>query len=124
MAVTGVGQIHISVTDLDEAIEFYRDTLGLTFLFRVPGQDMAFFDIDGVRLYLGKPEDPSFASHPLLYLTVDDLQAEHRRLVAAGVTMIGEPHVVHRGGDTELWMVFLQSPDQHPIGLMQERPAG
>jgi catechol 2,3-dioxygenase-like lactoylglutathione lyase family enzyme len=121
MSVATIGQIHISVTDIDQAIAFYRDTLGLTFLFRVPGQPMAFFDVGGVRLYIGEPEDPSFQSHPLLYLTVDDIGAEHRRLEELGVEMIGEPHVVHRDGDHELWMTFLRTPEGHPLALMEER---
>src|ERR687887_163723 len=53
MAVGPVGQIHISVSDLDRAIEFYRDVLGIPMLFRVPGQEMAFFsDPDGQNLAL------------------------------------------------------------------------
>jgi catechol 2,3-dioxygenase-like lactoylglutathione lyase family enzyme len=50
-----IGQIHVSVSDVDRAVAFYKDVLGMTFLFRVPGQPMAFFDCDGVRLYLGRP---------------------------------------------------------------------
>jgi hypothetical protein len=57
-----LGQIHLSVSDLDRAIASYRDTLGISFLFQVPGQPMAFFDCDGVRLYVGKPETREFGS--------------------------------------------------------------
>ena len=49
-----VGQIHLSVKDIDRAVAFYRDVLELPLLFEVPGQDMAFFDCGGVRLYLGR----------------------------------------------------------------------
>ena len=118
MSINSIGQIHITVTNLEEAIEFYRDVLGLPLLFAIPEQSMAFFDVDGVRLYLGKAEDPSFESHPLLYLTVDDIQDEYLRLVGAGVAMLGEPHIVHRDGDTELWMAFFRSPDGNPLALM------
>lgn len=124
MAISAIGQIHITVADLEEAIGFYRDVLGLSFLFRVPGQPMAFFDVGGVRLYLGAAENPEFVSHPVLYLTVDDINGEHARLVAAGVEFIDAPHVVHRDGSMDLWMTFLRTPDRHPIGLMQERPSG
>lgn len=57
-----IGQIHISVTDVDRSVTFYRDILGIPFLFSVPGQPMAFFDCDGVRLYLGAPESEEFRS--------------------------------------------------------------
>jgi catechol 2,3-dioxygenase-like lactoylglutathione lyase family enzyme len=57
-----IGQIHVSVTDIERSVSFYRDVLGMSFLFRVPGQPMAFFDCDDVRLYLGRPETPEFRS--------------------------------------------------------------
>lgn len=62
-----IGQIHISVSDLDRAVAWYRDVLGLEFLFQVPGQAMAFFNCGGVRLYLGIPENETFRSQPILY---------------------------------------------------------
>src|SRR5262245_27371583 len=97
MAVGPVGQIHISVTDLDRAIESYRDVLGVPVLFRVPGQPMAFFQSGQVRLYLGVPETPAFRSQVVVYFTVDDIDAEYARLTAAGVSMAGPPHLVHKG---------------------------
>ena len=121
MGIESIGQIHISVTDIDRAVDFYRDTLGLDLLFQVPEQSMAFFDVDGIRLYLGPAEDPGLSSHPLLYLRVDDIEAEYDRLRGRGVDMIGEPHVVHRDGTSELWLAFFHNPDGHPVALMQER---
>lgn len=68
-----VGQIHISVTDLDRSVTFYRDVLGLEHLFTVPGQPMAFFDAGGVRLYLGVTEDRRFVSRPTIYYRVENI---------------------------------------------------
>jgi catechol 2,3-dioxygenase-like lactoylglutathione lyase family enzyme len=121
MAVGALGQVHISVRDLDRSIEFYRDVLGITFLFRVPNQPMAFFQSGDVRLYLGTPESPEFASKCVLYFRVDDLDAEYKRLGEAGVAFLDAPHVVHRDPAGDLWMVFLVDPDGHQIGLMQTR---
>jgi catechol 2,3-dioxygenase-like lactoylglutathione lyase family enzyme len=121
MAVGALGQVHISVRDLDRSIEFYRDMLGIKFLFRVPGQPMAFFQAGDVRLYLGTPETPEFASKCVLYFRVDDLDAEYGRLRDAGVAFLDEPHVIHRDDSGELWMVFLADPDGHQIGLMEQR---
>jgi predicted enzyme related to lactoylglutathione lyase len=121
MALGPVAQIHISVRDIDRSVAFYRDVLGIPLLFQVPGQPMAFFASGDVRLYLGVPESPEFASRCTLYFRVDDIDAEHARLAAAGVGMLGDPHVVHRDGTTELWMSVLRDPDGHNIALMQER---
>jgi len=123
MALGPVGQIHISVRDVDASVAFYRDVLGIPFLFRVPGQPMAFFQSGDVRLYLGTPERPEFASKCVIYFRVDDVDAEFERLTAAGALMLDKPHVVHRDGGSELWMTFLTDPDGHQIGLMENRVA-
>lgn len=121
MAVGALGQVHISVSDVERSVEFYRDVLGVPHLFTVPGQSMAFLRSGEVRLYLGVPEDESFTSRCVLYFTVEDLDAEVARLTAAGVTL-DAPHVVHRDGPTALWMAGLTDPDGHHIILMSERP--
>jgi len=121
MPVGPLGQLHISVTDLDRSIVFYRDVLQIPFLFRVPSQPMAFLQSGQVRIYLGKPESDRFRSHTVLYFTVDDIDAEQARLEGLGLTFEGAPHVVNRTDDSELWMTFTEDPDGHQIGLMQEK---
>jgi predicted enzyme related to lactoylglutathione lyase len=124
MAVGPLGQLHISVRDVDRAVAFYRDVLGVTFLFRVPGQPMAFLQSGDVRLYLGVPESPEFTSKVVLYFTVADIDAEYVRLRAHGVDFAGPPHVVHRDDAGELWMAGFRDPDGHNLVLMQQRSAG
>lgn len=119
-----IGQIHISVDDIDRAVAFYRDVLGMNFLFQVPGQPMAFFDCGGVRLYLGKPERAEFRSAPLLYYRVADLQAAVTALQARGVSFESAPHMVHRAADHELWMAGFRDPDGNHLLLMSEVARG
>lgn len=121
MGLGPVGQIHISVTDLDRSIEFYRDVLEIPMMFRVPGQEMAFFASGDVRLYLGVPTSPEFTSRCVLYFRVDDIDAEVARLTALGET-VSRPQLVHREADSELWMAWLADPDDHRVALMQDRP--
>lgn len=121
MALGPIAQIHISVTDLDRSVAFYRDVLGLTHLFTVPGQPMAFFQSGDVRLYLGVPESPAFRSHTVHYYAVDDIDAEYARLAELRVSFVDKPHVVHRDGSGELWMAFFADPDGHQLALMQQR---
>ncbi|MFL6114562.1 MAG: VOC family protein [Catenulispora sp.] len=122
MAVGPVAQIHISVSDVDRSVAFYRDVLGVPFLFRVPGQPMAFFQSGDVRLYLGQPESPEYTTRVLVYFSVADIDAEWTRLSQAGVAFVDKPHVVHRDDTYELWMSVLRDPDGHHLALMQERP--
>jgi predicted enzyme related to lactoylglutathione lyase len=121
-AIEGVGQIHISVADIDRAVAFYRDVLGLAFLFQVPGQKMAFFDCGGVRLYLGVPSDPKYRSNALLYYTVGDIDAAYESLAAKGVEFLSEPRVIHRTDASELWMAGFQDPEGNYAQIMCEKP--
>ena len=52
-----IGQIAITVSDLDRAVAWYADVLGLPLLFRAP-PGLAFFECGGVRLMLSRPEPP------------------------------------------------------------------
>jgi catechol 2,3-dioxygenase-like lactoylglutathione lyase family enzyme len=122
MTIGPLAQLHISVTDLDRSVAFYRDTLGIPFLFQVPGQPMAFFQSGDVRLYLGRPENADFTSAVVAYFRVDDIDAEQDRLEGLGVEFAARPHLVHRDGTGELWMSGFQDPDGHQLILMTERP--
>lgn len=114
-----IGQISIIVHDVQKAIAFYRDTLGMKFLFEAP--NLAFFDCGGVRLMLGPAEKPEF-DHPgsILYYRVEDIQAAYDVLSSRGARFEGKPHVVARLPDHDLWMAFLRDVDQNLLALMSE----
>lgn len=119
--IDSIGQIHISVTDIDRAVAFYRDVLGLKFLFQVEGQPMAFFDCGGVRLYLGVPSDPKYKSNSFLYYRVADIDAAHQRLSAKSVKFFSEPRMIHKTGGSELWMAGFQDPDGNYAQIMCDK---
>jgi catechol 2,3-dioxygenase-like lactoylglutathione lyase family enzyme len=121
LATASIGQVHISVTDIDRSVAFYRDALGLPFLFEVPGQSMAFFSCGGTRLYLAVPE-PGFHSQPLLYFTVGSIDDAHAALSTNGVAFRDEPRLVHQDDQHELWVAFFADPDGCLLALMEERP--
>jgi methylmalonyl-CoA/ethylmalonyl-CoA epimerase len=121
LELTRIGQIAINVRDLQRAVAFYRDTLGMRFLFQAPG-GLAFFDCGGVRLMLGVAEKPEFA-HPasVLYYAVDDIARAHETLKGRGVTFLDEPHLIARMPDHELWMTFFRDSEENVLALMEER---
>lgn len=119
--VQGVGQLHISVSDLGTSVRFYRDVLGLAHLADFPG--MAFLDAGGVRLYLSAPEDERFRSRPVVYYSVDDVDIAFAAVTGRGAAPVTTPHLVHRDDGGELWMAFVADPDGIPVGLMEHRRA-
>ena len=116
-----VGQLHISVTDVERSVAFYRDVLGLEHLFTVPGAPMAFLQAGEVRLYLGVPENERFRSRPVVYYRVEDLDATYAAVVERGASSLEKPRKVHEDGTGSLHMAFVEDPDGNPVGLMEER---
>lgn len=116
-----IGQIAITVTDLARAREFYRQTLGMRFLF--DAGPMAFFQCGDIRFALGA-EEPNAAGAPrggtILYFKVEDLPAVHTHLAGEGVEFVQPPHLVARMPDHDLWLAFFRDPDGNVIGLMSE----
>ena len=122
-AIGRVGQIAINVHDVDRATAFYRDVLGMKFLFAAP-PGLAFFDCGGVRLMLTTPELPEHDHlSSVIYYVVPDIAAAHRSLLARGVTFEDEPHVVARMEGVEIWMVFLKDPEGNLLALTSESRA-
>ena len=122
-AATGlarIGQIAVTVHDLDRAIGFYRDTLGVPFLFQAPPQ-MAFFDCAGVRLLLGVPaEEGSNHGSSVLYFAVDDIREAHEHLAGRGVAFSQDPHLVAKLPDREVWLAFFKDSEGNTLALISE----
>jgi methylmalonyl-CoA/ethylmalonyl-CoA epimerase len=114
-----IGQIAVPATDLERAVKFYGDTLGMKFLFQVP--NLAFFDCAGVRLMLDIPQDGSGErGSSVIYFKVDDIQSAYESLVSQGVACEGRPHLIAKMPDHDLWMAFFRDPDQNLLALMSE----
>jgi methylmalonyl-CoA/ethylmalonyl-CoA epimerase len=114
-----IGQIAIPVTDIDRAVAFYRDVLGMKFLFQAP-PGLGFFDCGGVRLMLDLPAREQAGRGGIVYYKVDDLQAAFDALSRRGVTVEAKPHLIARMTDHELWMAFFRDPDGNAFALMSE----
>jgi methylmalonyl-CoA/ethylmalonyl-CoA epimerase len=118
--LTEIGQISVPVSDVDRAIAFYRDVLGMRFLFKAP-PGLGFFDCNGVRLLLDSPAGAQ-ADHygSIIYYRVADLEAAFNLLTARGVLFEEEPQLVAEMPDHDLWMAFFRDPDSNLLALMSE----
>jgi methylmalonyl-CoA/ethylmalonyl-CoA epimerase len=120
-ALSEIGQITLTINDLDKAVGFYRDALGLKHLFSAP-PGLAFFACGNVRLMLSCPEKPDGERlSAALYFRVVDISAAHKALAGRGVSFEAEPHLVARMPDHELWMAFFRDPDRNLLALMCEK---
>jgi len=116
-----IGQIAVPVNDLDRALKFYRDALGLRFLFQAP-PGLAFFDCAGIRLMLDKAADDGQRRSSILYFRVPNIREAYQTLRGRGVRFQDEPHLIHKDVDYELWMAFFQDPEQNTLAIMNEIP--
>ena len=119
--LSSIRQIAITVGDVEAALRFYRDALGIPFLFSA-GPDLAFLDAGGIRLMLTTPQGTGAVGHnSILYFTVSDILATHAALVARGAVSERAPALAAKMPDHELWTGFLRDPDGNLVGLMEEK---
>jgi len=117
-----IAQIAVNIHDLERAIGFYRDTLGMQHLFTVPPH-MAFFNCAGIRLMLSLPEKPEF-DHPssVLYFKVDNIQQATQTLTDRDVHFEEQPLFVANMGTYDLWLASFRDSENNLLALMSEVP--
>lgn len=113
-----IGQVGMMVKDLEAAVAFYRDKLGVKHLFTAPG--MAFFDVGGIRLMLGQAT-ADYPAATFLYYQVDDIDSAADALKARGVTQVEAPELAHRAPGMELWLAQFKDMDGNVVFLMCEK---
>jgi len=116
--ITSIGQIAITVQDIARAVAFYRDIVGLKFLFETGG--MAFFDCGGTRLMMSQPEKPGSTHSSIIYYKTGDIQATADAIAAKGVQFEAPPRMIAKMPDHDLWMAFLRDTEGNLLALMSE----
>lgn len=118
-----IGQIAVTVSDVEQALVFYRDVLGLKFLFQ-PSDQLAFVAAGPVRLMLTTPQGSGeVGANSILYFKVSDIEAAHAGMVTKGAMSERHPELTAKMPDHELWIGFLRDPDGNLVGLMEEKAA-
>ena len=123
LVLSHLGQVSMTVSDIERSVAFYRDVVQLPHLFTA-GQ-LAFFDCAGTRLMLDALPEAQGHGSSVLYFDVPDIDAAHVELTARGAAFSGAPHMIHRAEDgTELWMAFFNDPDDNVLAVMSEVAPG
>ena len=119
--LSAIRQIAITVSNVDLALKFYRDVLGLKFLFSA-GPNLAFLDAGGIRLMLSTPQGAGeVGKNSILYFTVLDINSVYSSLIERGAKSERTPQLASKMTDYELWTGFLRDPDGNLVGLMEEK---
>ena len=110
-----VSVVILAVTDLDRAVEFYRDRLGLKL--SSTNEDFAFFDAGGFMIALrgGRAKsDPADLTSVEIAFAVEHVKPAHQALRALGVEFKREPRIVT--GST--WAIDFRDPDGHVLSIV------
>src|SRR5215475_6860026 len=120
LADASVTQLLIPIEDFERGVAFYRDVLGLPFLFAAPPQ-MAFFQCGAVRLLVGvTPAGQKVQCGSQIYFGVKDVRSVYSALSTQGVQFKAPPHVVNRSATSEIWLAEFIDPDGNQLALMSE----
>jgi predicted enzyme related to lactoylglutathione lyase len=119
--ISGVGQIAITVSDVGKALEFYRDALGLAFLFS-PNAQLAFLSAGDVRIMLSTPQGAgTVGANSIVYFKTSSIEEAHAAMIRRGAVNERGPQLAAKMSDHELWLAFVRDPDGNLVGLMEER---
>lgn len=113
--ISGVDFVALPTRDLDAAVEFYGNTLGLTRSAYRPDRHHAEFETGNLTLNIMNPERMGLEHHPFqnaLALHVDDVAAARNELERRGVTFEADTF------DTGVChMAFFRDPDGNTLML-------
>jgi len=120
--LSAIEQIAVNAHDIERAVAFYRDKLGMKLLFSVP-PNLAFFDCNGIRLMLSLPAKPEF-DHPgsIIYFNVDNIEQVSQILSARGVQFEEQPIFVADMGTHDLWLASFRDSENNLLALMSHVP--
>ena len=117
--IIGVGQIAITVQDIERARNFYQNQLGLTYLFSVG--NLVFFKSGDLRILLTTPEtQKNEISNSVIYFNVTDINISYSNLLERQVVFIDKPHLIAKMGNVETWMTFFNDSEGNMLALMSE----
>ncbi len=119
--ISSIGQIAITVSSVESALEFYRDVLGLAFLFSA-GPNLAFLQSGETRIMLSTPQGAGeIGKNSILYFKTNHIESFFEHCIQKGAKEERKPQLAAKMPDHELWIGFLKDPDNNLVGIMEEK---
>jgi methylmalonyl-CoA/ethylmalonyl-CoA epimerase len=116
-----IAQVALPIADIDRAVAFYKEKLGMRHLFSAP-PGLAFFDCDGIRLMLSLPEGKSAAGASVIYFKVPDIHATYETMTGRGVKFDDKPDLIAKLEKVEIWMAFFRDSENNLLSITSEVP--
>jgi lactoylglutathione lyase len=129
--VHGLFEVHLAVVDLERAIAFYQDVVGLRLAHKEPLRQAAFFWIGSagnamLGLWSGGCGQQRITSHTAFVVSLADLLAAPGALRAAGITPLDFDNRPTDQPIVFAWMpaasVFFYDPDGHLLEFIAMLP--
>ena len=119
--IIGLGQLAITVKDVQLSLPFYTEILGLEFLF-APTEQLAFVQCGDTRLMLSAPQGAGEVSkNSIPYFKTTEIEQFYATALEHGALGERAPQLAAQMPDHQLWIGFLKDPDGNLIGLMEEK---
>ena len=119
--ITEIGQLAITVKNVQESLNFYQNILGLEFLFS-PSDDLAFLRCGVTRIMLSTPQGAGeIGKNSIPYFKTSDLTSFFEDVIKKGASEERAPQLAAKMPAHELWVGFIKDPDGNLIGLMEEK---
>lgn len=116
-----IGQIAITVSDVEAATRYYCDVIGLELLFKA-GPNLTFLSDGSVRIMLSIPQGAGkVGENSILYFRVCDIEVAYKEMMQKGSATERPPQMAAKMPDYELWIGFLRDPDGNLVGIMEEK---
>jgi DNA-binding CsgD family transcriptional regulator/catechol 2,3-dioxygenase-like lactoylglutathione lyase family enzyme len=113
-----ISQISRTVRNIQESQRWYSEVLGLEHLYTFG--NLAFFDCDGIRLFLSEAKY-SGGPESIIYFNVSDIRSAHAELTKRGVEFLGAPHMIHRHADgTEEWLAAFKDNEGRALAILSQ----
>ena len=120
-SISKIGQLAITVSNIEKALSFYRDILNLEFLFS-PSENLAFLLCGETRIMLSTSQgEGEIGKNSILYFFATDIESVYEEALKKGAEKERTPQLVADMQDHELWIGFLKDPDGNLVGLMEEK---